>query len=130
MARIRSCSNRSTFLAKLAALVPRPHKNTIVHHGVLSPHARLRERVIAYRREERRTEPDTVAATSVPEPKRKQWTELMRRAFGYELLRCTKCGGKMQLLGCIIHQSAIAKILSHLGLPCESPIPALARASP
>jgi hypothetical protein len=37
--------------AKLAALVPRPHKNIIVYHGVLSPHARLRQPALAYGRE-------------------------------------------------------------------------------
>jgi hypothetical protein len=36
----------------------------------------------------------------------------MRRAFGYELLACPNCGGKMVLLGCILQHEVIAKILA------------------
>jgi uncharacterized C2H2 Zn-finger protein len=31
-------------------------------------------------------------------PQRAQWAELMRYAFGYELLSCPRCGCKMKLL--------------------------------
>jgi hypothetical protein len=119
------------FLSKLAALVPRPHKNLIVYHGVISPHARLRQRVVAYGREPSAAEPAPAAAGAVvPKHKRAQWLELMRRAFGYDLLHCPSCGGKMVLLACIMQRALITKILSHLGLPMEAPRPAKARASP
>jgi hypothetical protein len=36
------------FLAKLAALMPRPEINLVLHHGVLAPHARWRTRAIGY----------------------------------------------------------------------------------
>ncbi len=120
------------FIAKLAALVPRPHKNLVVYHGVISPHARWRKRVVAYAREPQAAEPVAATATdsTVPPHKRRQWAELMRRAFGYDLLNCGKCGGKMALLACIMQRAVISKILNHLGLPSESPRPAKARASP
>ena len=54
----------------------------------------------------------------------------MRRAFGYDLLSCPNCGGKMQLLACIMERGAIRKILTHLGLPPDPPALARARASP
>lgn len=120
------------FLAKLAALVPRPHKNLVIYHGVISPHARWRTRVIAYGRKPDACEPASAAAadSDVPPHKRNQWTELMRRAFGYDLLSCPKCGGKMVLLACIMERAVIAKILKHLGLPSEPPRLAKARAAP
>jgi hypothetical protein len=121
--------NPLDFLAKLAVLVPWPHKNIIVYHGVLSPHARLRQRVIAYGREPLAAEP-VDGATAAPKHKRRQWSELMRRAFGYDLLDCSQCGGKMVLLACITQRAVIAKVLRHLGLPSEPPRPAQARASP
>ena len=119
------------FLAKLAALVPRPHKNLIVYHGVISPHARLRERVVTYGREPSVAEPAAaVGGALVPKHKRRQWADLMGRAFGYQLLHCASCGGKTVLLACIMQRAAITKILSHLGLPTEPPRTAKARASP
>jgi len=39
-------------LEKLAALTPRPRINLVVYHGVLAPHARRRERAVAYGRQE------------------------------------------------------------------------------
>jgi hypothetical protein len=39
------------FVAKLAALVPRPHKNLVVYHGVLAANAAWRSRVVAYGRQ-------------------------------------------------------------------------------
>jgi hypothetical protein len=118
------------FLAKLTARVPRPHKNLVVYHGVISLHARLRERVVAYGREPTVAEPAPAAGAAVPKHKRQQWLELMRRAFGYDLLHCPSCGGKMALLACIMQRAAITKILGHLGLPTEPSRPAKARASP
>jgi hypothetical protein len=35
-------------LVRLAALVPRPRVNLILYHGVLAPHARLRDAVVSY----------------------------------------------------------------------------------
>ena len=54
----------------------------------------------------------------------------MRRAFGYDLLSCGKCGGRMVLIACILQRAVVAKILKHLGLASEPPRPAKARASP
>jgi hypothetical protein len=56
---------------------------------VLSAHARLRQRVIAYGREPLAAEP-VDGATAAPKHKRRQWCELMRRAFGYDLLDCSQ----------------------------------------
>ena len=36
-----------TFIERLAALVPRPHKNLIIYSGVLAPNAKLRSQVVA-----------------------------------------------------------------------------------
>ena len=54
----------------------------------------------------------------------------MRRAFGYDLLTCPRCGGKMALLACILDRAVIARVLGHLRLPTEPPVLAPARASP
>lgn len=54
-------------------------------------------------------------------PRRAQWADLMRHAFGYDLLWCPRCGGKMKLLACILDRESIRKILTHRGLRAEPP---------
>jgi hypothetical protein len=54
----------------------------------------------------------------------------MRRAFGYDLLTCPRCGGKMELLACILDSASIRRTLGHLRLPEDPPSLAPARASP
>ena len=102
------------FLAKLAALVPRPHKNLVLYHGVLAARSRWRARVVAYRRD---AETGTECGTGGPPAgqQRGAWAELMRRAFGYDLLACPRCGGKMVFLSCILRRDVIAKILARAG---------------
>jgi hypothetical protein len=39
----------------------------------------------------------------------------MRRAFGYDLLVCGRCGSKMVYLSCILRRDVIAKILARAG---------------
>jgi hypothetical protein len=40
----------------------------------------------------------------------------MRRAFGYDLLACDRCGGKMVVyLSCVLRRDVIAKILVRAG---------------
>jgi hypothetical protein len=121
-------------IAKLAALVPRPHKKLVLYHGVLAANAAWRPKVIACGRRSP-VDAETAASTEpvapvAPRHTRRQWAELMRRAFGYHLLLCPDCGGRMALLACVIERSAVRKILGHLGLPTEPPAMANARASP
>jgi hypothetical protein len=54
----------------------------------------------------------------------------MRRTFGYDVMACLKCGGRMRLLAMIDKPDAIARILDHLGLPTEPPHALPARAPP
>ena len=58
------------------------------------------------------------------------WADLMRRAFGYDLLTCPRCAGKMVLLAFILDRATVRRVLGHLGLPTEVPMLAFARASP
>jgi hypothetical protein len=117
-------------IAKLAALIPRPHKNLILYHGVLAANAAWRKRAVAYGRNAAASSELGQPVAGAPQRKRRQWADLMRRAFGYDLLTCPNCGGKMQLLVCITERSAIRKILGHLRVPTDPPMIARARASP
>ena len=54
----------------------------------------------------------------------------MRRSFGFDVLACPRCGGRLRLIALIEEASVIQRILRHLGLPTDVPEPRPARAPP
>ena len=54
----------------------------------------------------------------------------MRRTFGFDVLACPRCGGRLRLIALIEQVSVIQRILRHLGAPTEIPAPRPARAPP
>jgi hypothetical protein len=54
----------------------------------------------------------------------------MRRTFGFDVLACPRCGGRLRLVALIERASVVQRILRHLGLPTELPEPRPARAPP
>lgn len=55
------------------------------------------------------------------------WADLLRRTFAIDVLACPDCGGRLRLLATIADRKVIEKILRHLELPVELPMPAPAR---
>jgi len=54
----------------------------------------------------------------------------MRRTFGFDVLECPRCGGRLRLLALIEQASTVERILRHLGLPTDRPEPRPGRAPP
>jgi hypothetical protein len=54
----------------------------------------------------------------------------MRRSFGFDVLACDRCGGRLRLIALIQQAAVISRILTHLGLPVEVPTPQPARSPP
>jgi hypothetical protein len=52
------------------------------------------------------------------------------RTFGFDLLECPRCDGKMRLLATIDQPEVVHKILEHLGVPTEICQPRPARSPP
>jgi hypothetical protein len=50
-------------------------------------------------------------------PRNYSWSELMKRVFGFDVLQCDRCGGRMRILCAINPPDAIKKILDCHGLP-------------
>ena len=111
------------FMAKLAALVPRPRTNLTRFHGVLAPNSRYRDRVTpvssgkvkkptadADAEADGRQEPDLTAS------KRKGmcWAQRLKRVFNMDVSICSACGGPMKIIASIEDPFVIGKILSHL----------------
>ena len=51
----------------------------------------------------------------------------MRRSLGLDVLRCSRCGGRLKL---IEDPTVIWRVLQHLGLPTDAPEARPARAPP
>jgi hypothetical protein len=75
---------------------------------------------------EREPETDSAAA----QPRGYLWAELMKRTFGFDVLACPDCGGRLRLVALIDEGLVSRRILEHLGLPADVPEPRPARAPP
>jgi hypothetical protein len=108
------------FLARLAALIPRPRINLVFYHGVLAPHAGWRAGVVAYGAEvdgavgasAAGTDPPSAEAPgSRPSGRGWTWAQLMRRAFALDVLACPACGGRLRLIALIFDAPAVPALL-------------------
>jgi hypothetical protein len=124
-------------IGKLAALVPPPRFNLVRYHGVLAPSARWRSSIVpavsseasgslncpecAVRKEEKDSKGKKPQNPSKGHPRNYSWSELLKRVFGYDVLKCDWCGGRMRILCAINPPEAIKKILDCLGLPSKPP---------
>ena len=131
------------FVERLLALIPPPRINTVRYHGVFAPRHRMRAQVVRDRKSIRlanlaREEQEMangvwelclsrppalpLTAADLPSPNW-SWAELMRRTFGYDLLKCEKCGGKRRVISTITQEPVIEKILCAMGIEtidCEA----------
>jgi hypothetical protein len=54
----------------------------------------------------------------------------MHRTFGFDVLLCPRCQGRLELIALIEDPRVIRRILNHLGLPTEVPAARPARSPP
>ena len=52
------------------------------------------------------------------------------RTFGFDVLACPRCGGRLRFIALIEEAAVVGRILRHLGVPTEIPAPRPARAPP
>jgi hypothetical protein len=102
------------FIARLAALVPRPRTHLIRFHGLFAPNARHRRLVVPA------PKPTPVSADAAePEPVRTRaqmtWAQRLQRVFEIDVSRCSRCGAAVRVLAVITDPRVVAAILAHLG---------------
>ena len=56
------------------------------------------------------------------------WADLLKRVHNIDALCCPKCGGRLRMIALILDKEVVRRILQSLGLPCEPPVVARARA--
>ncbi len=120
-----------SLLEKLVPLIPPTYANLTRLHGVFAPTSRLRV-VPRPTTTTTKTEPTTPPSaplsspaaspksTSVPSTYRLDWSALLKRVFGVDVLKCSRCQDQMRVIACIEEPDVAKKILVHLGLRAET----------
>ena len=94
------------FIARLAALVPRPRLNLTRFHGIFAPNARHRDKIVPRRARGSVDEDKPLAPMS--------WAQRLKRVFAIDIAKCLECGGKLRVIACIEDPQLIRKILNHV----------------
>ena len=94
------------FIARLAALVPRPRLNLTRFHGVFAPNFKHRQRIVP-RRTRGQKDSDHPRAPM-------NWAQRLKRVFAIDIEACPMCGGKLRVIASIEEPALIAKILGHV----------------
>lgn len=114
-------------------LVPRPHVNLVLYHGVLAPRAAWRRAIVptpARPGAVGSVEATNGAPDGLPTGRGWRWAALMQRVFALDVLACPRCGGRLRLVALLDASAVTVRILRHLGLPDTVPPPLPSRAPP
>jgi hypothetical protein len=121
-----------SLLCRLAASVPPPRFHTVKYAGVLAPASPWRSRIGP--RPAPPVEPEVDDATASESEKRRggyrPWAELLKRAFGIDVLECPTCHGRMKLVAMLTEPKGIRRFLAALGEPTDVPARSPSRGPP
>ena len=99
------------FIARLAALVPKPRVHLTRYHGVFAPHSALRAQVTPAGRGKK----TGVSERSPAERHRAMsWAQRLKRVFRIDIESCERCGGKVKIIASVEDPAVIGRILAHL----------------
>ena len=104
------------FIARLAALVPKPRVNLTRYHGVFAPNSSHRARVTPAKRGKGQTKAPDEPQDQTPTERRAAmtWAQRLKRVFNIDIETCSKCGGAVKVIACIEDSAVIERILAHL----------------
>lgn len=110
------------FIARLAALVPKPRAHLVRYHGVFAPASPERARIVPATGCGEANEGSPASARS-----RQQvltWAQRLKRVFAIDIEGCRRCGGRLRVIASIEQSAVIERILEHLGCDAEAFDPA------
>jgi hypothetical protein len=106
------------FIARLAALVPKPRVNLTRYHGVFAPNSKLRSQVtLSGRGKRNRTAP---LQTPAERHQAMSWAQRLKRVFQLDIQQCA-CGGQLKILASIEDPATINRMLAHLERRARGP---------
>ena len=109
------------FIARLAALVPKPRVNLTRYHGVLAPNHRWRGTGHTGKRGKG---VKRIANTEVAHPLSATRDDLgpaPETRFQIDIEVCGRCGGSLKVIACIEDQDIIDRILAHFAIRNRTP---------
>ena len=103
------------FIARLAALVPKPRVNLTRFHGVFTPNSKHRIHVTPARRGKGRKQ-HSGEEDKAPSERHvaMTWAQRLKRVFNIDIATCHTCGGSVKVIASIEDPVVINKILNHL----------------
>jgi hypothetical protein len=105
------------FIAKLAALVPKPRVNLTRFHGVFASNSKHRALVTPAKRgkgSKSRLAEGRDEKTPVQRYVAMTWAQRLKRVFNIDVETCRVCGGTAKVIACIEDPVVIKKILTYL----------------
>jgi len=105
------------FIARLAALVPKPRVNLTRYHGVLAPNSKHRVLVTPAHRDKggnKQIDTEIREKTAFAKKRGMTWAQRLKRVLNIDIEVCDICGKKVKVIGCIEDPAVIKKILAHL----------------
>jgi hypothetical protein len=86
------------FIARLAALVPKPRVNLTRFHGVFAPNSRHRVTITpALRNKAKKALPKGQEKTRAQKHQSMTWAQRLKRVFNIDIETCEQCGGAVRL---------------------------------
>ncbi|MCP4874124.1 MAG: IS91 family transposase [Gammaproteobacteria bacterium] len=121
------------FMARLAALVPRPRANLTRFHGVFAPNSKHRALVTPSKRgKSAKRQINGDERSPVEQHAAMTWAQRLKRVFNIDISTCDACGGAVRVIASIedpvvipttlaaLAGQALKQILSHLERKAES----------
>ncbi len=104
------------FMARLAALVPKPRVNLTRFHGVFAPNSKHRALITpAGRGKGGKKAKGNVEDRSFAERHAAMtWAQRLKRVFNIDIETCEKCQGSVRIIACVEDPAVIRQILDHL----------------
>jgi len=104
------------FIARLAALVPKPRAHLIRYHGVFAPASPDRARIVPGPRAAAASRASQRGPAAAADRQRNlTWAQRLKRVFAIDIETCRQCGGRLRVIASIEQPPVIARILGHLG---------------
>jgi len=104
------------FIARLAALVPKPRAHLTRYHGVFAPASPDRARVVpGSRAAAAKRVRGCGEASATARQRALSWAQRLKRVFAIDIETCRRCGGKLRVIASIEDSAVIERILEHLG---------------
>ena len=103
-------------IERLVSLVPPPRVNGVRYHGIFAPNAKHRKAMVQMVTVDETRDVEKPKARKDKTGRYLDWTELLRRVFEYDLVKCPKCGVRgMQQIAVITQPDVIRAILKSMG---------------